>query len=244
MSRSRFCAAAVAAALAAGLVTWGAAAARAGDTPTPPPTVSPTISPNFGYHPPKVQVRPWQFDLQQSDIGGIHVNDVEGFGRLAFANWTDTQLSPNLDRFSLGGNSLTLWHDALPDPSLDVKDCTITFSQPDGRFRIVASTGVFAGVRSVNGTFNLQGLISLSEVKVKKYGRDYRWDYGRATACPLQFLTPGRVRYLVEYNLPLGAPVTFDDFAVQGEAGVFAVPVRVKPYPVPYPSATETITAG
>ena len=215
----------------------GGTAAYAGVTPAPadPSTDTPaTVAPNFGYHPPKVQLRDWQFDLQQSDINALAVNDVEGVGAIPMNRWTDTQLSPNVDRFSRGGNSVTIWHDALPEPTVELDTCTINFDQNEGDFRILRGTGTGAGLRSVNGHFDLRGVISVRNVRVKhdRYGRSL------ATVCPLSFVSTRQILRDVLYNRPLPGAVTFNDFAVQGDAQVFRVPVRVKPYVSP----TETVT--
>lgn len=213
-------------------------AAKAGETPSPSPSDTPTVSPDFGYHPtptptptPRVRLRDWDFDLQLSDIAGLAVNDVEGRGAILANRWRDITLSPNVDRFQLGGNSVTLLHDALPVPDVNLNTCTITFSQPDGRFRILAGTGTAAGLRSLDGQFDLQGLISVQRIhRHLRYGHD-----DGLSVCPLSFLTPGQILRAVLYNRSLGAPVVFSDFSVQGHARVFRAPVRI---PVPYPTHT------
>jgi len=230
MSRFRALAAVSAAALALGLVTWGATAASAGETP--PPTDTPTVSPQFGYH-PQPRARDWTFDVQQSDIAGLAVDDVEGQGAIPMTRWADIQLSNNVDRFQRGPNSVTLWHDGLDLASIDVNryTCTVAFNQPDGRFRIIAGTGTGAGLRSLNGRFDLEGLISFPLVGGHpRYGHD-----GGLRVCPLAFLSDGRILRLILLGRGLPAP-TFTDFSVQGRAQVFAVPVR----PVPYPTPTQT----
>jgi hypothetical protein len=211
----------------AGLALGTAAtAARAGDTPTPEPTVS-TQAPQFGYHP--VRARDWLFDVQQSDIAGLAVDDVEGTGAIPMSRWIDVQLSDNVDRFQRGPNSVTLWHDGLDLAALTVNryTCTVTFDQPDGRFRILSGTGTGAGLRSVNGRFDLTGLISFPLVF------KHRHEIG-LSVCPLVFLGDGTILRLILAGRGLPAP-TFTDFSVQGRAQVFAVPTRV---PVPYPTKT------
>jgi hypothetical protein len=196
--------------------------AFAGTTPTPHDT--PTVSPNFGYSPPPtprpVQLRDWQFDLQQSQIDVTQVNDVDGFGAVPFNGWTDVQLSPNVDRFQRGGNSITLWHDSLPFPTVEADTCTINFDQNEGSFRVIAGTGIGAGWRSVNGRFNLRGVISVRD---------------RNGVCPLRFVSLGTILRDVEFNRPLPGQVTFADFAVQGDAKLFRT---VQPLPVPHPTRT------
>jgi hypothetical protein len=222
--------AAAAGLLSLGLVAGGAVAASAGVTPSPSATATP--SPNFGYHPKHVRVTPWTFDLQQSDIAGLAVNDVEGAGAIPMSRWTDTQLAPDVDRFSLGGNSVTLLHDPLPVPDVNLRTCTVTFSQPAGRFRIIAGTGTGAGLRSLGGQFDLTGLVSFPLVGKHRYG-------GGLMVCPLRFLSPGTILRVIESGVPvrgLPAPV-FTDFAVQGSADVFRVPVRVPVVPPSYTPA-------
>jgi hypothetical protein len=205
-----------------------AAPAFAGGTPAPvpatvPPTTTPTtnpvITPHFGFHPPVVQ--PWQFDVQESSIGGVNVDDVEGSGALLMHLWTDNQLSPVLDRFQLGANSVTLWHQALPLPAVDLRTCTVTFDQQDARFAIVAGAGTGAHLRSLNGRFDLLGMVSFPLVR------------GR---CPLAFISPFTIRSAIAHNrLGSTLPVpSFTDFAVQGRADVVRVtPVPVTPAPSP-----------
>jgi hypothetical protein len=196
-------------------------AAFAGQVPTPAPSVQP-ISPHFGFHPPVVQ--PWQFDVQESNIGTINVDDVEGSGALPMAAWHDVQLSPVLDRFQLGANSVTLWHEALPLPTVNLRTCTVTFDQQDARFAIVSGAGTGAHLRSLNGRFNLLGMVSFPLVRGH---------------CALRFISPFTIRSAIIHNR-LGSVLprpSFTDFAVQGRADV----VRVTPTPV-YPSYTPTTT--
>jgi hypothetical protein len=235
LPRIRAAAITAAAAVTLGLVTWAAGGAQAGETPGP--VVTPTVSPNFGYHPKPVRSRDWTFDVQQSDIAGLSVDDVEGAGAIPMNRWADVQLSNNVDRFQLGGRSVTLWHDGLDLAALTVNryTCTVTFDQPDGRFRILNTTGLGAQLRSRNGQFDLEGLISFP--LVSKH-RD-----GGLSVCPLSFLSDGRILRLILAGYGLPAP-TFTDFAVQGRASVFALPVRPVPYPTKtYAVPTDTATA-
>jgi hypothetical protein len=205
---------AVALAAAASTATLGlaaAGAASAGVTPTPTPTSS--------YKPPPpshVKAQSWQFEIQISDIAGLAVNDVEGTGAIPMSRWTDTSISANVDKFSLGGNSVTLWHDALPLPDVNLGTCTLTFSQPDGQFRIIAGTGIAKGLSSSDGQFDLQALVSFPEVTVKD-------GYGKMT-CPLGKFSLYQLQQAFNsnqmYNLP---QPTFEDFAVQGSALVSKV---------------------
>jgi len=216
----------------AGLVAGSATAAFAGGVPTP--------TPQFGGH---VRVHPvnWQFDLEQAQIGLHNLALVEGSGAIPMTDWTDTQLTPNVDKFSLGPNSVTLWHDALPVPRIDLKTCTVLFDQ-NGRFRVLNGTGTGAGFQSVNGTFELQALFSFAE-------RARSGHYGHSSAvCPLP-ANPFLVRHLILIGSGLPAPV-FSNVSVQGEALLFRVLQLPKVFaptasPSDYvtPSATDTTTA-
>lgn len=222
---------AIAAVSAAALVI-PASAAFAGNTPTP----TPTIAPNFGYSPPPtpqpVQFRNWQFDLQLSNIGAVAVNNVEGFGAIPMVAWTDTQLSPTLDKFSRGANFVVVRHAALPFPSVNLRTCTLEFNQT-ARFRIVASGGTAARAVSRNGLYVLQGLLSFPYV---------RSHY--AQVCPLRFVNLFALLLALRSNSPtlpgnLPAP-TFNDFGVQGDAQVALAAVPTPPIvtPTPYPTHT------
>lgn len=208
----------------AALAVGSASAAFAGQVPAPSPsTSSPQIAPHFGFHPPVV--RPWQFDVQESAIGNINVDDVEGTGALAMAAWHDVQLSPVLDKFQLGPNSVTLWHEALPLPTVNVRTCTVTFDQQNARFNIVAGTGTGAHLRSFGGRFNLLGMVSFPLVRGH---------------CALSYLTPWTIRHAIIANR-LGSILprpTFTDFAVQGRADVIC------PRPVVTPTPTGTAPTG
>jgi hypothetical protein len=202
------------------------------------PTPEPSVSTNFGTPPPKpvIRVRDWEFDVQQSDIGGLAVNDVEGRGAIPMSRWTDDQSSNNVDTFRLGGRFVTLWHDGLDQAAMDVNTytCTVTFDQPNGRFRILRTGGLGAQLRSVNGQFDLQGELSFPLVsKHVRHGDD-----SDVSVCPLSFLSRGQILRIILFGgRQLPEPV-FSDFAVQGRAGVFALPTR----PVPHPTPTKTDT--
>lgn len=226
MTRIRLCVISVLAALGLALP---ASAALAGQ-PTPTPTV-PTISPQFGYN-PHPQFRNWQFDLQQSNIGAFSVNDVEGVGAIPMAAWTDTQLSPTLDKFSRGALFVIVRHAPLPFPTVNLTTCTLEFNQVS-RFRIVASS---SGAISRNGLFVLQGLISFP------YASSHAGQYSQhqhAQVCPLRFVNLFALVQALRAGssnlLGLPAP-TFDDFAVQGDAQVSLRNVT----PTPYPSQSAT----
>jgi hypothetical protein len=222
-------------ALTAALVAGGSTAAFAG-TPTPVPTQQ-TQTPQFGYNPhPKVIATPWQFDLQQSDIGllapaiPIHVNDVEsGNTGILMRNWADVQLSPTVDRFQRGPNSVTLRHDSLFGAVLteNLRTCTVTLDQFNGRFRIIAGTGTGAGFRSLNGRFDLQAMLSFPLRP-------------RTGVCPLAFVSTGSVLRFLVYNASVGLPApTFADVSVQGRADLFRV---APPVHIFTPTATPTAT--
>ena len=218
----------------AAVVVGSASAAFAGQVPTPTPSqsgsqstsqspsVTPVITPHFGFHPPVV--RPWQFDVQQSTIGNINIDDVEGSGALTMQAWQDVQLSPVLDRFQLGANSVTLWHEPLPAPAVNVRTCTVTFDQQNVRFAIVAGTGTGAHLRSFGGRFNLLGMVSFPLVRGH---------------CPLGFISPYSIRSAIVHNR-LGSVLprpSFTDFAVQGRADVLLPAPVVTPTPTPtYPN--------
>ncbi len=211
-----------------------ATAAFAGGTPTPNPAGS-TVSPNFGYNPQPVQFRNWQFDLQLSNIGAVNVNDVEGVGAIPMVAWTDTQLSPTLDKFSRGGNFVVVRHAALPFPSVNLTTCTLEFNQV-APFRIVASSN---GAISRNGLYVLQGLISFPYVnRHSQYSDSQSRSIHDKQVCPLRFVNLFALLQQLRGNsqnlLGLPAP-TFDDFGVQGDAQVSVRPVVT---PTPYPTHT------
>jgi len=226
-------------ALTAALVAGGSTAAFAG-TPSPSPSQQ-TVSPNFGYNPHPVHATPvpWQFDLQQSDIGllapavPINVNDVEsGVTGILMRNWHDVQLSPTVDRFQRGPNSVTLRHDSLfgADLTKNIRTCTVTLSQPNGRFRVIAGTGTGAGFQSRGGRFDLQAMLSYPLRP-------------RTGVCPLAFVSSRTLLRSLVYNTNIGLPSpTFDDVAVQGRADlVRAVPIHIFS-PTASPAATDTVT--
>lgn len=229
---------------AAAAIALPASAAFAGGTPTPTP-VQPTISPNFGYSPPPTPrpvFRNWQFDLQLSNIGAVAVNNVEGFGAIPMAAWTDTQLSPTLDKFSRGANFVVVRHAALPFPFVNLRTCTLEFNQT-ARFHIVASGGTAAGAVSRNGQYVLQGLLSFP------YVSKYRGNYGNgAQVCPLRFVNLFALLYALQNNSPtlpgnLPAP-TFNDFGVQGDAQVSLNAVPTPPIVTPSPTPTYPTPTG
>lgn len=206
---------AAAAAIAAGLVAGTAATASAhvvGDTPSPSPTQQ-TVTPYPTHH--GHVTTPWQFDLQQSDIGLINVNDVEATSPIRAQAWRDVQLSPTLDKFVRGPNSVTLRHDSigLADITVNRYTCTVTLDQPNGRFRIVNGTGTGAGFQSFNGRFDLTA--------------EFSWNLVRGH-CPLAFLSSQFIlRQLANGGHLLPQP-SFDDVAVQGRAQlVRSAPIHI-----------------
>ena len=206
--------------LTTALVAAGGGVAYAG---TPSPSPSPST-----HHHVRPVVTPWQFDLQQSDIGrspalNITVNDVEsGNTGIIMRNWRDVQLSPNVDKFVRGPNSVTLWHESLlrAVASENARTCSVTLDQDNGRFRIIAGTGTGAGIRSLGGRFDLRALLSFP---LDRYGR-----------CSLRGLSLRQIVRAVNSGGPSVIPVpTFTDVAVQGRADL----VRVRPVHVFAPSA-------
>ena len=220
--------------LTAGLVLGGttvATTAAMAGVPNPTPTdQAPTDqAPQFGYDPSHSQPRAalWQFDFTGANIDGLVLNDVRGTSPILMSRWTETDLNPFVSRFSRGINSVTLRHNRLPLPVLNLDTCTATFDQV-GHFRIIAGTGTGAGFRVVPGTdtFILRGLVSLDFIPSRHH---------RASVCPLQFDNPWNVRNEIENNLPVaGQQPTLVDFDVQGNAQL----VRVRPFPVPFPTPT------
>lgn len=209
--------------LAAGAIVAGGSAAYAG-TPSPSPSPS-------SHHHVRPVVTPWQFDLQQSDIGrspalNITVNDVEsGRTGIIMRNWHDVQLSPNVDKFVRGANSVTLWHESLLGAvaSENARTCSVTLDQGNGRFRIIAGTGTGAGIRSLGGRFVLRALLSFP---LDRYGR-----------CSLRGLSLYQIVQAINSNGPSVLPVpTFTDVAVQGRADL----VRVRPIHIFAPVATPS----
>jgi hypothetical protein len=264
--------------LALGLASGTAHASVAGDYPTPTPTYTtqppvptptcvtrdggpvsltafhgnPTPTPTETVYPPRPEPRAqcadWTFDLQLSDIDGIHVNDVRGRGAIGFNRWIDVQLSNNVDKFRSvgGGNSVTLWHEGLDASdaqlSVDRYTCTVDIQQLDARFFILNGQGIGRGWRVVDNTgrFNLEGQLSWDLVSKKSYdNRDQRHNL---QVCPLARVSDRDIlRALLSSNgggLP--APAT-DDFSVQGRALL----VRGgAPIPHPFaPTATPSVTA-
>jgi hypothetical protein len=217
----------------AAMIVGSATAAFAGGTPTP----SPVVTPHFGYQPKPVPVN-WQFDLEQTDIGTHHLAEVEGTGAIPMADWQDVQLSPTVDKFVLGPNSVTLKHSALPLPTIDLKKCTVEFAQR-GYFRIIAGTGTGAHLRSLNGTFELQAMLSFAEKAKSVYNLSYGNAYHVPVVCPVS-ANPFVVRNEVNTGHGLPQP-TFDDVSVQGEALVVStLPVVHVFSPSATPSASTT----
>lgn len=226
---------AIAAVAAAAVAIPGTA--LAGVTPSPS---APTVAPNFGYNPsptptPTLQFRDWQFDVQRSHIAAILVNNVEGQGAIPMLNWLNTQNGQFRDTFSLGPNSVTIRHQPLPFPTVDLATCTVEFNQVSP-FRIVNGTGTAFGAVSRNGLLRLQELISYPYVQRHGYG------YGQRAkmVCPLRNVSIFAVLFAIRNNLPVpGLPTpTFTSAAVQGHALV-ALPRAVVP-PTPYPTKTKT----
>jgi len=209
-------------ALAAGLALSGTTAAFAGETPTPTPTPSQqTVFPNHHH----IRAALWQFDFTGANIDGLQLNDVRGTAPILMSRWSETDNSPTTSTFSRGPNSVTLRHNRLPLPTLNLNTCTATFDQV-GNFRIIRGTGTGAGFLVVPGTdtYILRGLVSLDKISLRNH---------RTAVCPLQFVSPWQVRNSLERNrLIAGQSPTLVDFDVQGNAQL----VRVRPLPVPTPT--------
>jgi hypothetical protein len=172
-----------------------------------------------------------------SSTGGLNVNDVESDspGGILMHLWTDTQLTPNVDRFAdTHGDSVTLWHDSigLADVEVNLRVCSVALDQA-GRFRIINGTGTGAGIRSLGGQFTLRGLFSFDLVRQHRYGHD------RAMICPLAFLSPHQVVRDIVRGSGLPRP-TFDAVDVQGRADL----VRVHPVHIFAPTASPAETAA
>jgi hypothetical protein len=219
-----------AAVLAAGLVAGTAATASAHvvGSPTPAPSQQ---QQDYQRHKDHVRPTPWQFDLQQSQIGAVSVNDVEATNPLPAVGWTDDQLNPFVDRFhDATGDSVTLRHTSIASANINVNlpTCTVTLDQI-GRFSIIADTGTDAGFRSVpgSGTFDLNAMFS--------------WNLVRGH-CPLVRVSPRSIlRELTLGGHRLPAP-SFNDVNVQGEALVFKVTPPIHIF-TPTASPSETVSA-
>jgi hypothetical protein len=214
--------------LAAGLVAGTAATASAhvvGGTPTPAPTQQ-----QQDYQRHHVHATPWQFDLQQSDIGAVHVNDFEATRPLPATGWTDNQINPNLDKFSdTAGDSVTLRHTSIASANINVNlpTCTVTLDQL-GRFVIVADTGTDAGFRSARpGNFDLNAMFSFG----LRHGH-----------CPLAFLSPRTILRDLAYNGNGLPQPTYDNVSVQGEGLVVQVAPPIHIF-APTVSPTDTASA-
>lgn len=232
----------ITAALAVSLVAGSAAAASAhvagNPYPSPSPTVTqPTPTPTVPTPVPQ-RAALWQFDFTGSQIDGLQLNDVRGVGAIAFTRWQEQDINPFVSKFfsPVSNNSVTLLHNRLPLPDFNIGTCTATFDQV-GQFKIIAGTGIGAGLRVVPFTsrYILRGTVSFDRIAKHGYGPG---NYGGhfATVCPLQFVSPWTLRFLVEHNnLQLsGELASLVDFDVQGNARL----VRVTPLPVPTPTGT------
>jgi hypothetical protein len=156
---------------------------------------------------------------------------VEATLPLLAHGWTDTQINPNVDKFSdTTGDSVTLRHDSIAGANINVnlRTCTVTLDQL-GRFDIIADTGTDAGFRSIpgSGTFDLNAMFS--------------WNLVRGH-CPLAYVSPRAiVRDIVTGGNRLPAP-SYDNVSVQGEALVFKVNPPIHIF-APTVSPTETASA-
>jgi hypothetical protein len=199
-------------AMTIGLAGAGTTAAFAG-TPSPSPSYTPSPTPT-----PRPVTALWQFDFTGANIDGLTLNDVRGVGAIPMTRWQEQDLSPTVSKFFRGPNSVTLRHNRLPLPVINLRTCTATFDQV-GHFRIINGTGTGAGFRVVPGTdeYLLRGLVS---VDLSQHG----YNNHRNTVCPLRFLSPWQVRADLENNLPIARAVpTLVDFDVQGNAQLVRV---------------------
>jgi len=206
----------------AGLVGASALTASAGVTPSPEPTPS-------TFHVKHPRLAPEQFDFTVTNLDPT--GDVEAFGPVAMHLGTDNSDTPTVDTFSDGlGDTVHVDHARLPLPVVDLRTCSLVFTQLDAPWQFDGGTGRWAGATG-SGVFDLVGLVSFREI-VKK-----RWDWDRPRVrCPLQFVTPGFARWSIEHNgSGLPVPVIFE-FGVQA-AGNAAVREVRRPEPCP----TETI---
>lgn len=213
----------------AGGVATSASASTAGN-PTPPPTRPPHVRP---------VTTPWQFDVQQSDIGrapglNITVNNVDsGPTGIIMRNWTDVNgPNPFIDTFRRGPNSVTLFHSPIGLATFDVnlRTCTLALDQT-GQFRIINGTGTGARFTSRGGQFRLNGMLS--------------WDLNRRGVCPLVFVSHRQLVRFVQNNANVGLPApSFTDINVQGRADLTRTPV-VRPFaPSVSPSDSPSDTAS
>ena len=215
--------------IAAGLLAGTAATANAHVVGNPTPTPSQqTVTPTPGHH-HHARAALWQFDFTGANIDGLQLNDVRGVGAIPFTRWQETDLSPTTSKFfsPISANSVTLRHNRLPLPDLNLQTCTATFDQL-GHFRIVAGTGIGANLRVVPFTdrFILRGLISFDRIQLRGH---------HGTVCPLQFVNPWTLRANVEANnLRLfGHFASLVDFDVQGNALLVRTVPVVTPTPTP-----------
>jgi len=208
---------------AAALAVVPATTAFAGVTPSP--NYTPTYKPV-----PPPQPRQWLFDVQDSTIGGVTVNNVEGTGAIPMVNWLLSGPS-SLRTFRLLGNSVTIRSAPLPFPSINLATCTVTFNQVTP-FAIVAGTGIAAGARSQNGQLVLQDLVSYPYVQRGYKGQQF---------CPLRFVSVFTILAALRAGHPVpGLPTpTFQDLSIQGFANVT---LRTAPKPYATPSVTQFIT--
>jgi hypothetical protein len=211
--------------LAAGLMLAGSTAAFAGGTPSPSPSQqTPTVYPSHHHH---VRAALWQFDFTGAQIDGLTLNDVRGVGAIPMTRWQETDLNPFVSKFFRGPNSVTLLHNRLPLPDINVRTCTATFDQI-GHFKIINGTGTGANFRNLRpGIFILRGLLSFDRVQLRNYQRE---------VCPLAFINPFVLRALIEHNnlRVAGQLPSLVDFDVQGNALL----VRTRPVVTPTPTPT------
>lgn len=175
----------------------------------------------------------WQFDFSGVQLDGLQLNDVRGVGAIPMTRWTETDLNPFVSKFSRGIRSVTLLHNRLPLPVLNLNTCTATFDQV-GNFRIIANSGPGTNFRNVApGIYILRGLVSVD--KISKRDHDKR---GGIQVCPLAFTNPFAVRAAIENGTPVAGQLpSLVDFDVQGNA--LLAPVTPFPHFAPTTGPTS-----
>lgn len=214
--------------LAATAIAGSATIASAGVTPTPVPTHTVPV--------PTPVAANWTFDGSQLHVArgpvlpDLDVNNVEGRGALPMFGWTDIgNPNPAIDTFRRGVNSVTLLHTPLSLASFQVNPytCTVKLDQT-GRFLILRGTGTGANLRSRNGQFELNGLVS--------------YPLTRNGHCVLRFVGLRTIIRAVQNGSPLlGVSPSLLNVDFQGRALVTRTPV-IRPF-APTLTPTDSPTA-
>lgn len=200
------------------LVSGGATAAFATSTPpsdapatlpampTHTPTALPTGTPTAGTPdtlpatpPAPAPFRPERFSVLESLIGGVRTNVVKATGPIAFTNAADAQVNNTEDKFTLGANTVNVFHNGIPRPTLDAVTCTATLGQ-NGSWAFFNGTGIDAAARGF-GTYALAAIFHFPDVR---------------GACPLTGLRPSQVQRDLISNTGLPAP-DFYTLGIQGQ---------------------------